>query len=36
MGVPGFFMWLMKQYKNKKMVFQKVKADKDDNVNSID
>ena len=23
MGVPGFFMWLLKQYKTKKIVFQK-------------
>ena len=36
MGVPGFFVWLMKQYKNKKMVFQKAKADLSDNIHSID
>jgi 5'-3' exoribonuclease 2 len=36
MGVPGFFMWLMKQYKNKKIVFPKSKASEDDNINSVD
>lgn len=36
MGVPGFFMWLMKQYKNKKIVFPKSKASQDDPINSID
>ena len=36
MGVPGFFMWLMKQYKNKKMVFPKVNADPTDMVHVID
>ena len=36
MGVPGFFMWLMKQYKNKKMVFPKVNADENDIVHKID
>ena len=36
MGVPGFFMWLMKQYKNKKMVFPKANADVNDIVHKID
>jgi len=36
MGVPGFFMWLMKQFKNKKMVFPKEKADVNDIVHEID
>jgi 5'-3' exonuclease len=35
MGVPGFFMWLVKQYQKKKqIVFQKVNAT--DEINSID
>ena len=36
MGVPGFFMWLMKQYKNKKFVFAKGSKDKTHSVNNID
>ena len=36
MGVPGFFMWLMKQYKNKAIVFPKSKASDDSPIHSID
>jgi len=36
MGVPGFFLWLIKKYKNKKIVFPKAKAEKDDLIHSID
>lgn len=42
MGVPGFFLWLMKKYKNDGFVFQKEKLDPKNNyeqfndVNSID
>ena len=36
MGVPGFFMWLMKQYKNKAIVFSKSKALVNSPIHSID
>ena len=36
MGVPGFFLWLIKKYKNKKIVFPKVKADITDMIHNID
>ena len=36
MGVPGFFLWLIKKYKNKKIVFPKAKAEKDDLIHNID
>jgi 5'-3' exoribonuclease 2 len=36
MGVPGFFMWLLKQYKNKQFVFPKSKADVNSTIHCID
>ena len=36
MGVPGFFLWLMKQYKNKKFVFPKANMPADHSINKID
>ena len=36
MGVPGFFLWLMKQYRNRSIVFQKSKASIDSTIHSID
>ena len=35
MGVPGFFLWLMKNYKETNFVFQKEKV-KDKNIDNID
>lgn len=36
MGVPGFFLHLMKAYKNRKIVFPKSKASEDSTIHSVD